>query len=59
MHPDDILLARQRLDLTQAGLAVLLGINRVTLANWESGKHPAPPFLRLALAALEAGIGRE
>jgi transcriptional regulator with XRE-family HTH domain len=44
---------RQNQKLTQGGLADLLGVHRVTIAKWEAGDRGIPPFLPLALQALE------
>jgi hypothetical protein len=34
-------------------LAAILGVDVTTLWRYETGKHPAPPWLSLALEALE------
>jgi len=44
---------RQRHRLTQVELAQMLGVIRVTVARWEGGTRGIPPFLPLALEALE------
>ncbi|MEW6386313.1 MAG: helix-turn-helix transcriptional regulator [Thermodesulfobacteriota bacterium] len=44
---------RQGWKVTQARLAKMLGVHRVTIAKWESGARGIPPFLPLALKALE------
>jgi putative transcriptional regulator len=53
MTPADIIAARERMGLTQARLAALLGVPIGTLRNWEQGRRQAPAFLRLALQALD------
>ena len=40
MNPHDILAARQRLGLTQAGLAERLGTTQSTVSRWEAGRVP-------------------
>jgi len=44
---------RQRHRLTQKELAKLLGVTPMCVAFWEWGKRRIPPFLPLALEALE------
>ena len=56
MTPDTLRAFRAELRLTQAGLAARLGVNRVTVAEWERGRSPMPTYLDLALAAIRAGI---
>lgn len=53
LKPDDLTAWRNRLDLTQTTAAELLGVHRVTLANWESGKHPIDKTVQLACIACE------
>jgi DNA-binding transcriptional regulator YiaG len=53
MTPADIIAARERMGLTQARLADLLGVHTRTVCSWEQGRRHAPPFLRLAMFALE------
>jgi transcriptional regulator with XRE-family HTH domain len=63
---DDLKAWRQRLGLTQEGLAGALGTTRVTVGRWESGVRAWPPFLGLALLGIEVeqsvsyacGLGR-
>lgn len=45
--------ARQRKRLTQAQLAAELGVNKASVANWESGIH----FPQRHLGAVEALLG--
>jgi len=52
--PEEVKGRRQRLGLTQAALAGLLGVTRMAVARWEWGRHPVPPWLHLALAGIEA-----
>ncbi|MGQ9688334.1 MAG: hypothetical protein ACUVXF_06050, partial [Desulfobaccales bacterium] len=40
--------------LTQRQLAALLGVTPMCVAYWEWGKRRIPPFLSLALEALES-----
>ena len=44
---------RQALGLRQEDLAAKLGVARVTVSNWESGKHPP----KRKLGAIEAVLG--
>lgn len=55
--PNDVRAIRARLGVTQHELAELLSANgrsitARTVGNWEAGRHPPPPFLRLALDRL-------
>lgn len=58
LRPATLRSIREELGLTQVELAARLGRNRTTIAKWEAGMEdiPARPELRLALAALLAGI---
>jgi transcriptional regulator with XRE-family HTH domain len=47
---------RRNQNLTQGALADLLGVHRVTIAKWEAGDRGIPPFLPLALKALEIDL---
>ena len=47
-------ITRKRLGLTQAGLAVRLGIARETVVRYERGQLEPPAWYALALAGLEA-----
>ena len=40
-NPKRLKKVRKDLDLTQAGLAQKLGVDRVTVQNWEGGKEPS------------------
>jgi transcriptional regulator with XRE-family HTH domain len=53
MEPETLQIQRKRLGLTQQKLADHFGINRVTLARWESGDIAIPPYLERALRDLE------
>lgn len=54
MTPAQLRERRDKLGLTQAELAQRLAVNRVTLARWETDALPIPPYLALALDAIEA-----
>jgi DNA-binding transcriptional regulator YiaG len=44
---------REALSLSQGKLAALLGVDVMTISRWERGVRTMPPFLGLALEALE------
>lgn len=57
MKPDDIKLWRKTHNMTQRRLAELLHVHRSdTIWTWESGKRTPPPYLYLALEALDARL---
>jgi len=60
MTPEDFKQRRQRLGLSQAGLANELGLKGKnagrTVRRWELGEVEIPGPIRLALLALEAGL---
>lgn len=43
---------RRQTGLSQAGLAAELGASTRAVEEWEAGRRPAPPMLRLALTAV-------
>jgi DNA-binding XRE family transcriptional regulator len=47
---------REKLGLTKEGMARALGVSRQSYFDYEDGTRPAPPYLRLAAAALKAGL---
>lgn len=53
MTTDELRAWRTTLGLSQGQLAALLGVSPGSVANWEQGIHDIPPFLHLALWALE------
>jgi DNA-binding transcriptional regulator YiaG len=53
MTPAALLDARQRLALSQASLARLLGVHLQTVSLWERGTHNVPGPVVLALKAIE------
>lgn len=53
-RPGLALAARTRSGLTQRGFADLLGVNRVTVARWESGSRPPGPVATALLTVIEA-----
>jgi transcriptional regulator with XRE-family HTH domain len=53
MKPQDLAALRERLELTQQELADKLGVDRVTIARWETGTRAMPAFLGLALETVE------
>jgi transcriptional regulator with XRE-family HTH domain len=56
MTPTRLREIRESMALTQEGLAVLLGRDRVTITRWETGTRAIPPEVPLALAAINAGL---
>jgi transcriptional regulator with XRE-family HTH domain len=52
----ELRLFREGQGLTQAALAEKLGASRRTVEDWEAGRRLPPPLLRLALAAIVAGL---
>lgn len=50
---------RKRNKILQKELAELLQIHTVSVARWETGVHPIPPFLEMALAELERRLAAE
>lgn len=53
MKPQDLVALRERLELTQQELADKLGVDRVTIARWETGARAIPVYLGLALETVE------
>ena len=49
---------RKRVRISQLDLSRALGVDRTTVNRWELGHSAAPPYLWLALAAVEAGMPR-
>lgn len=47
---------RKKQGLTQEELALCLGVIRITITRWETAVRSIPPFLSLALEALEHRI---
>jgi DNA-binding transcriptional regulator YiaG len=54
--PDLAKLLRRLLGLTQQELAERMGINRVTVANWECGKNEPSPHHDLLLRSIATGV---
>jgi DNA-binding transcriptional regulator YiaG len=55
--PDEIRAFRKAIGVSQAKLAAMLGAaSHRTVEAWEAGINNAPPMLRLAMAALNAGL---
>jgi transcriptional regulator with XRE-family HTH domain len=55
MTPDDVRAYRRRHNLTQAQLAEFLGLARLAVARYESGKVAVPMTSYLLMRALESG----
>ncbi len=56
MKPGELRAAREKLGLTQAELAKALGVQRVTVARWETGLRKIPAMMVLALKGLRSGL---
>lgn len=52
MTPDELKTWRKQASLSQGNLAVLLGVDVITVSRWETGRRKIPPFLELALITL-------
>ena len=52
MRPDTLRTLRTLAGLTQSGLAASLGVHRVTVARWETGRIPIPRWVELAMRSL-------
>lgn len=59
MTKEELAALRERLELTQQQLADKLGVDRVTIARWETGTRAIPAFLGLALQTVERNLGRK
>lgn len=53
MTPQELIAFRERLEMTQQQLADKLGVDRVTIARWETGTRAIPVYLGLALETVE------
>jgi DNA-binding XRE family transcriptional regulator len=53
MTPHDLTTWRKSRGLTQEALAALLGVTRKTINEWENERAAIPPYLHLALRALD------
>lgn len=56
MTPTDFRAWRKSLHLSQAAAAIALGLGKRTVEKYEAGELPVPKPVRLACAALTAGI---
>lgn len=52
MTPTDLTAARQSLGLSRQGLAGRLGVTRMSVQRWETGVHPVPLVVALAVKCL-------
>jgi DNA-binding transcriptional regulator YiaG len=53
MKPEELKRWRESWGLTRRELAEALGVHLMAVAYWEWGKRRIPPFLHLALKALD------
>lgn len=53
--PQDLKEWRSKNGFTQSGLAQKLNVATMTVSRWETGLRAIPPFLFLALQAIECG----
>lgn len=58
MEPDQLRKFRTKYKLTQAKLAELLLTTGNTIARWERGERAIPPYLSLALKAIETELSK-
>lgn len=56
MKPGELKVIREKLKLTQAQLAKALGVDRVTVARWETGLRKLPPMLALAIKGFRSEL---
>lgn len=56
MKPGELKAVREKLKLTQAQLAKALGVDRVTVARWETGLRKLPPMLALAIKGFRSEL---
>lgn len=56
MTAAEIKAARAALSMSQVQFAEALGISRRNVENWEADSRSPPVYLRLAIAALVAGL---
>lgn len=56
MDPAYFIAWRNRVKLTQKGLATKLNIDESTVKKWEGGSRRLPPYIGFLMAAVEAGI---
>lgn len=59
MTNDELKQWREKQGYSQATLAKALGVHVMTISKWERGIREIPPFLRLALRALELEGGEK
>jgi DNA-binding transcriptional regulator YiaG len=55
MEPEELRKWREDREMPRRELAKALGVHLMALAYWEWGKRRIPPFLHLALKALDKG----
>ena len=56
MTAAEIKAARAALNMSQVAFAAAIGVTNVAVAQWETDKRKSPGYLRLAVAALIAGL---
>jgi DNA-binding transcriptional regulator YiaG len=53
MKSDELIAWRDKHNLTQSGLAKMLGVTKACISRWESGHRKIPPFLHITLKCLK------
>jgi transcriptional regulator with XRE-family HTH domain len=59
MTPSELRERRLALCLSQRLLAESLGVNKSTVSHWETGVQGIPPYVDLALMAIERDMHRQ
>ncbi len=59
MTPTDLRAWREANRFTQESLSARLGVAANTIYRWESGRHPIPSFLPLALKSIAPKVTKE
>ena len=57
--PDELRARRKSLGMTQSQFAEAAGVDRVTVARWETGKREIDQLIRFALQVLEGEAAKK